>query len=82
MAIIADHSFFRDVGLGSVQKTVEHIFWIVKESNALLMSKDFDDDGRSERVGLSVDSLIIFTSPESKGKPEVWIRMKFELTKN
>jgi hypothetical protein len=31
------------------------------------MSKDFDDDGRSERIGLNVDAVIILTSENSKG---------------
>ena len=32
----------------------------------MLMSKDFDDDGRSERIGLNVDTIIIHTSERSK----------------
>ena len=66
VAVVADQSFFREVGLGSVTFTVQQILWLAKEANAMLMSKDFDDDGRSERIGLNVDTIIIHTSERSK----------------
>ena len=53
-----------------------------KESNSLLISKDFDGDGLSERIGISVSTIIVLTSDKSKGNylvgdfesPETFLR--------
>ncbi len=37
------------------------MFWILKEANAIVQSKDFDDDGESELLGVRVAAITILT---------------------
>lgn len=48
-----------------MSNTLLLVFWILKEANAMLITKDFDGDGLSERIAVSVAAVSIITSPAS-----------------
>ena len=62
---MADHLFFNEVGEGSIHKTVLLMLWHLKEANSLFSNKDFDDNGQSECIGLTVSEITIFESDQS-----------------
>ena len=61
LTIVADHTFYQEVGDGSLDKTVLQMLWHVKEANAMIQSEDFDSDGTSECIGFTVSEITIFT---------------------
>ena len=60
LTIVADHTFFAEVGGGSLDKTILQMLWHVKEANAMIQSEDFDNDGTSECIGFTVSEITIF----------------------
>ena len=38
--LVADHTFFEEVGQRSIEKTVLQMLWHVKEANAMLQSEE------------------------------------------
>ena len=65
ITIVSDHLFFHEIGGSSVHDTILQMMWHLKEANNLLMTKDFDDDGVSECIGITVSEITIFKSEES-----------------
>ena len=48
--VIADHTFFQDVGQGNVGDTIDAIAQHVRYANAALLQTDFDFDGTPDQV--------------------------------
>ncbi len=65
VAIVIDHLLYRNVGGSDVADTLLQVFWIIKESNAVFQSKDFDDDGVSEQLGISLAAVTILSDANS-----------------
>ena len=65
LALVADHIFHQEVGQGDVTTTIIIMLYHIKEANAVFMTKDFNNDGVSDCVGLEVSALSILESPES-----------------
>ena len=60
LTIVADHTFFAEVGGGSLDKTILQMLWHIKEANEMIQSEDFDNDGTSECIGFTVSEITIF----------------------
>ncbi|GAV07352.1 hypothetical protein RvY_17191-1 [Ramazzottius varieornatus] len=67
MTIVADHRFFQNVGFGSVHKTLEAIVWHIEEVDHLYRQADWNNDKAPDRIGVSLDKVIIFTDAASPG---------------
>lgn len=65
LTVVADHTFFQEVGGGSLDKTVLQMLWHLKEANAMIQSEDFDNDGTSECIGFTVSEITIFQEPDN-----------------
>ena len=60
LTIVADHTFFAEVGGESLDKTILQMLWHIKEANEMIQSEDFDNDGTSECIGFTVSEITIF----------------------
>jgi len=65
LTIVADHLFYQQVGKGSLHNTVMLMLWHVKEANRFFAVADFDSDGVSDCVRLTVGEITIFTEENS-----------------
>jgi len=62
LLLIADHSFFIEVGEGAVKQTVLQMLYHVRESNLILRNQDYNRDGRPDCVGIHVAGVGVITS--------------------
>ena len=60
LTIVADHTFFAEVGGGSLDKTILQMLWHIKEAIAMIQCEDFDNNGTSEYIGFTVSEITIF----------------------
>ena len=65
LALVADHIFHKEVGMGDIVTTITIMLYHIKEANAVFMTKDFDNDKVSDCVGLEVSAISILESPDS-----------------
>lgn len=65
--VVADHRFYQNVGLSSVQKTLEAIVWHIEEADHLFRSTDWESPRAPGKVGVSLKKVTIFTSANSPG---------------
>ena len=65
LALVADHIFHNEVGMGDILTTITIMLYHIKEANAVFMTKDFDNDKVSDCVGLEVSAISILESPDS-----------------
>jgi len=78
MSVVADPEFFHDVGGGDIQATTTQMIWFLKEANSLLKTKDFDDSGSSDCMGVSVKNITIYKTNDfltgNFSVPEVFLK--------
>ena len=65
LLLIADTSFYEEVGEMSVKQTVLQMLFHIRESNILMRKQDFDQDGYSDCVGVHVAGVGVLTSKTS-----------------
>ena len=65
LLLVADPSFFRDIGERSVKQTVLQMLYHIRESNLLLGSFDYDRDSNPDCVGLHVSGVGVLASDDS-----------------
>jgi len=63
LILVADYEFFRDVGEGSIKKTVHTMLYHVRQANLLMRATDFNSDGRSDCLGIHVKDIRLITDP-------------------
>ena len=65
LTIVADHTYFQEVGGGSLDSTILQMLWHIKEANEMIQSEDFDNDGTSECIGFTVSEITIFQEAQN-----------------
>jgi len=65
LALVADHIFHKEVGEGDIAATVLQMLYHVKEANAVFLTKDFNNDNKSECLGFQVEAITILETEES-----------------
>ena len=64
--LVADHTFYQDIGNGDVSNTISKMLYLVTEANTVFRSTDFDGDGSGDNVGFFISRLSIFTDEHYK----------------
>ena len=62
LLLVADSSFYREVGERSVKGTVMQLLYHVRELNILLRQQDYDKDGHADCVGVHVAGVGVIKS--------------------
>jgi len=62
LLLIADSSFYEEVGEMSVKQSVMQMLLHVREANVLMRRQDFDRDGASDCIGVHVSGIGVITS--------------------
>ena len=65
LLLVADPSFFRDIGERSVKQTVLQMLYHIRESNLLLGRFDYDGDSNPDCVGVHVSGVGVLASDDS-----------------
>ena len=65
LLLIADQTFYREVGEGSVKGSVLQMLYHARELNKLMERQDYDQDGHGDCVGVHVTGLGVIKSPTS-----------------
>ena len=65
LLLVADHSFYQNVGERSVKQTVLQMLYHVREANLLLRHQDYDRDGYPDCVGVHVSGVGVLASSKS-----------------
>ena len=65
LLLIADHTFYREVGEGSVKGSVLQMLYHARELNKLMEQQDYDQDGRADCLGVHVSGLGVIKSETS-----------------
>ena len=65
LLLVADPSFYQNVGERSVKQTVLQMLYHVREANLLLRHQDYDRDGYPDCVGVHVSGVGVLTSSKS-----------------
>ena len=63
LILVADYEFYRDVGEGSIKKTVHTMLYHVRQANLLMRATDFNSDGQSDCLGIHVKDIRLITDP-------------------
>ena len=65
LLLVADHSFYQNVGERSVKQTVLQMLYHIREANLLLRHQDYDRDGYPDCVGVHVTGVGVLASSRS-----------------
>ena len=65
LLLIADQTFYKEVGERSVKGSVLQMLYHTRELNTFMMRQDYDQDGRSDCVGVHVAGLGVIKSKSS-----------------
>jgi len=65
LLLVADNSFYKEVGEGNVRQTVLQMLYHVREANLLLRRQDYDRDGRQDCIGVHVAGIGVVTHDSS-----------------
>jgi len=65
LALVADHIFHQEVGGGDVAATVLQMLFHVREANAVFLTKDFDNNNKSDCIGFQVEAITILETEKS-----------------
>ena len=65
LLLIADTSFYEEVGEMSVKQSVLHMLFHVRETNILFRKQDFNRDGYSDCIGVHVAGIGVITANSS-----------------
>ena len=74
LTIVADHTFFAEVGGGSLDKTILQMLWHIKEANTMIQTEDFDNDGPSECIGFTVSEITIFQVSQGDQNEKLFLK--------
>ncbi|XP_012940095.1 disintegrin and metalloproteinase domain-containing protein 10 isoform X2 [Aplysia californica] len=62
--VVADHLFFKYIGSGNVLETVNMMFSLVNDADALFRSTDFDGDGQGDNIGFMVEKVTVYKTEQ------------------
>ena len=65
LLLIADETFYREVGEGSVKGSVLQMLYHARELNKLMERQDYDQDGQGDCVGVHVSGVGVIKSATS-----------------
>ncbi|XP_022704189.1 disintegrin and metalloproteinase domain-containing protein 17-like [Varroa jacobsoni] len=66
LRMVADHTFFRRIGQGSLERTDIEIGWLLKALNPIFMNTAFHDDARKfRRIGFKIGNTTVYQRPHN-----------------